>query len=75
MTLDSVLSHSDTELLEELHLSVVAMHAPDRAQIEQLCASLAPWSLPSDLECTSVPDLGVGTDEAVACTTRFTWVG
>ena len=75
VTLDAVLSRSDTERLEELRPSVVAMYAPDRAQIDQFYASLPPWSLPSELECTSVPYLGVGTGEVVACITRLTWVG
>ncbi len=75
VTLDAVLSRSDTERLEDLRLSVVAMYAPDRARIERFHGSLRPWSLPSDLECTSVPYLGVGTGEAGACITRFTWVG
>ena len=75
VTLDAMLSRSDTERLEDLRPSVVAMYAPDRSQIEPFYGSLPPWSLPSDLECTSVPYLGVGTGEAVACITRLTWVG
>ncbi len=58
-----------------LQPSVVAMYAPDRAQIDSFYASLPPWSLPSELECTSVPYLGVGTGEAIACIARLTWVG
>ena len=75
VTVDSVLSRSDTEQLEDLRPSVVAMYAPDQRQIEQFYSSLPPWSLPSEMECTSVPYLGVGTGEAVACITRLTWVG
>ena len=75
VTLDPVLSRSDIERLGELRPSVVAMYAPDRAPIEEFYSSFPPWSLPSDLECTSVPYLGVGSGEAVACITRLTWVG
>lgn len=75
VTLDPVLPRSDVERLEELRPSVVAMYAPDRSQIEDFHDSLPPWSLPSELACTSVPYLGVGTGEAVACITRLTWVG
>lgn len=75
VTVDSVLSRSDVERLEEIRPSVVGMYAPDREHIEAFYASLPPWSLPSELECTSVPYLGVGTGEAVACITRLTWVG
>jgi hypothetical protein len=75
VTLDPELSREDVERLEELRPSVVAMYAPDRQQIEVFYASLPPWSLPSDVECTSVPYLGVGTGEVFACLTRLTWVG
>jgi hypothetical protein len=33
------------------------------------------WALPSELECTTEPYLGIGTGEVVACITRLTWVG
>ena len=75
VTPDATLSRQSTERLEEMRPSIVAMYAPDRRQIETFAASLPPWSLPSDLECLSVPYLGIGTGEAVVCITRLTWVG
>lgn len=75
VTPDATLSREGIERLEELRPSVVALYAPDRGQIEQFYASLPPWSLPSDPECTTVPYLGIGTGEAVVCITRLTWVG
>lgn len=74
-TTQSVLDREGTSRLEELRPSVVAMYAPDSAQINGLYESLPPWSLPSDLECTSEPYLGVGTGEVILCLTRLTWVG
>lgn len=74
-TRDSELNRDTTARLEQMRPSVVAMYAPDRGQIETFYASLPPWSLPSDMECTSAPYLGVGTGEIVACLTRLTWVG
>ena len=75
VTPDPTLSRDGVDRLEELRPSVVAMYAPDRAQIDAFYATLPPWSLPSAPECTSVPYLGVGTGEAIACLTRLTWVG
>jgi len=75
VTLEPSLSRPDTERLEGLRPSIVAMYAPDQRQIDTFYASLPPWSLPSELECTSEPYLGVGTGEVVACVTRLTWVG
>ena len=74
-TTEAVLDRSRASRLEEMRPSVVAMYAPDRFQIEALFASLPPWSLPTELECTLEPYLGVGTGEAHLCTTRLTWVG
>ncbi len=74
-TIDPVLSRSDIDRLEVLQPSVVAMFAPDQAQIESFYASLPPWALPSDTECTSAPYMGVGTGEVIACIARLTWVG
>jgi len=75
VTLDPVLSREGVERLEQLLPSVVAMYAPDREQIEAFYATLPPWSLPSELECTTEPYLGIGSGEVVACLTRLTWVG
>lgn len=72
---ESVLTRDEVALLEVSRPSVVAMYAPDRAQIDAFWASLPPWSLPSAPECITVPYLGVGTNEAWMCLTRLTWVG
>lgn len=69
------LTRADNERLERIRPSVLAMYAPDRGQIDELFQSLPPWSLPSDPKCTTVPYLGVGTGEVVACLTQLTWVG
>lgn len=73
-TTDAVLDRSGALRLQEMRPSVVAMYAPDSLQIEALFASLPPWSLPSELECTAEPYLGVGSGEAHLCITRLTWV-
>ena len=74
-TPEATLDRETTDRLAELRPSVLAMYAPEVAQIEDFYASLPPWSLPSELVCTSEPYLGIGTGEAVACLTRLTWVG
>ena len=75
VTLDSTLTRDGVTRLEEMRPTVVAMYAPDRAQINAFYATLPPWALPSEPECTSAPYLGVGTGEVIACLTRLTWVG
>ncbi|MDC3376520.1 hypothetical protein OAV85_00770 [Candidatus Nanopelagicales bacterium] len=75
VTLDATLSREGVETLESIRPSVVSMYAPDRTQIDAFFASLPPWSLPSEPECTYEPYLGIGTGEVVACLTRLTWVG
>jgi len=75
VTLEPELSRDSTARLEELRPTVVAMYAPSREQITAFYDSLPPWSLPSELQCLSVPYLGVGTGEAITCLTRLTWVG
>ncbi len=75
VTPDAALTRDTTQRLEQMRPSVVAMYAPDRALIDTFAESLPAWSLPSELECTSVPYLGVGTGEVIVCITRLTWVG
>jgi len=75
VTLDATVSREGTQTLEAIRPTVIAMYAPDRAQIDAFFASLPPWSLPSDPVCTSEPYLGIGTGEVVACLTRLPWVG
>jgi len=74
-TRDAELIRETTMRLEEIRPSVVALYAPDKTHIDTLYESLPPWALPSELECTQQPYLGVGTGEVVACLTRLTWVG
>jgi hypothetical protein len=75
VSIDAALSRPDAERLELIKPSVIAMYAPDREQIHAFMAGLPPWSLPTEPACTSVPYLGVGTGEAIACITRLTWIG
>ncbi len=74
-TRDAELNRETTMRLEEIRPSVVALYAPDKTHIDTLYETLPPWALPSELECTEQPYLGVGTGEVVACLTRLTWVG
>jgi len=74
-TLDGTLNRDTTTRLEEIRPSVIALYAPDRLQIDALFQTLPPWALPSELECTTEPYLGIGTGEVVACITRLKWVG
>ena len=74
-TRDAELNRETTMRLEEIRPSVVALYAPDKTQIDTLYETLPPWALPSELECTEQPYLGVGTGQVVACLTRLTWVG
>ena len=74
-SIEATLTRADTEQLEQIQPSIIAMYAPDRELIDVFAESLPPWSLPSDLQCTEVPYLGVGTGEAEACLVRLTWVG
>jgi len=75
VTTQAKLDRDTTTRLEELRPSVIAMYAPDKAQIDSFFTSLPPWALPTELECTREPYLGIGTGEAVACVTKLTWVG
>lgn len=70
-----VMTREETEALSRLKPTVIAMYAPDRAQIDAFAASLPPWALPSDLQCTSAPYLGVGTGEIHLCRVRTNVVG
>lgn len=74
-SIEAELTRADIERLEQIQPSVLAMYAPDREQIDAFVESLPPWSLPSDVQCTTAPYRGVGTGEAVACVTRLTWIG
>lgn len=70
-----VMTREESEELSRLKPTVIAMYAPDRAQIDTFLASLPPWALPTDLRCTSAPYLGVGTGEVVLCRVRTNVVG
>lgn len=74
-TTQAVLDRNTTARLEEIRPTAIAMYSPDQEQIDSLYESLPPWALPSDMECTSEPYLGVGTGEVIVCLTRLTWVG
>ena len=75
VTLDAVLDAGTAARLEQVRPTAIAMYAPDRSQIETFYASLPPWSLPTELECITVPFPVVPSQEMTACLTRLTWVG
>jgi len=74
-TTEAVLDRAGIERLEEFRPTVVAMYAPTHEEISRFHASLPAWALPSELECTSEPYLGIGSGAAQVCITRLTWVG
>ncbi len=73
-TTQATLDRESTQQLEELRPTVIVMYAPKQAQIDDFFATLPPWSLPTPLECTSQPYLGIGSGEVNVCTTRLTWI-
>lgn len=74
-TTQATLDRTTTARLQEMSPSVITMYSPDQSQIDAFYESLPPWALPSDMECTSEPYLGVGTGEVIVCLTHLTWVG
>ena len=74
-TLDAVLTRETRGRLEQVQPSVLAMYSPTQDLIDDFYASLPPWSLPSDLECTREPFPVVPSGEAITCLTRLTWIG
>ena len=73
-TTQATLDRESTQQLEEMRPTVIVMYAPTQAQIDDFFATLPPWSLPTPLECTSQPYLGIGSGEVNVCTTRLTWI-
>jgi len=69
-----VLGRTEAETLAQLAPDAIAMYAPERSQIEAFYASLPPWSMPSPLECITVPFRGVGNVNPSVCLTRLTWL-
>jgi len=74
-TLDAVLTRETRGRLEQVQPSVLAMYSPTQDLIDDFYASLPPWSLPSDLECTREPFPVVPSGEVITCLTRLTWIG
>ena len=68
------LDRTESDALTQLAPDVIAMYAPERGQIEDFYTSLPPWSMPTPLECTTVPYLGVGNDQPSSCLTHLTWL-
>jgi hypothetical protein len=68
------LSRDDVNRLEEMNPTVIAMYAPDRAEIEAFYASIPGWAQPSTLECIdfTLPDSRVAN--STACITRLNWL-
>jgi hypothetical protein len=73
-TLDATLDRDASDRLSQIAPTVVAMYSPDPGLIDDFYASLPPWSLPSDLECTTVGYPVVSTGSMTACIARLTWV-
>ena len=73
-TTQATLDRESTQQLEELRPTAIVMYAPTQAQIDDFFATLPPWSLPTPLECTSRPYLGIGSGEVNVCITRLTWI-
>lgn len=71
---EQTLDRTESYALARLAPDAIAMYAPERRQIEDFYASLPPWSMPTPLECTTVPYLGVGNDQPSICLTHLTWL-
>ena len=65
------MSEPEAQALRTLRPTVIAMYAPDRAQIDQFFASLPAWTAPTAPRCTHEPFLGIGTGDVWACVTRL----
>jgi hypothetical protein len=75
VTLDATLDRNTTTRLEQIRPTAIAMYAPTQPEIDAFYASLPPWSLPSPLECITVPFPVVASQQMHACLTHLRWVG
>jgi len=75
VTLDATLDRNTTTRLEQIRPTAIAMYAPTQPEIDAFYASLPPWSLPSPMECITVPFPVVASQQMHACLTHLRWVG
>ena len=71
----ATLTREEAKELERVKPTAIAMYAPKREQIDAFWASLPPWALPTEPECTTVRYLGVGEEYPSVCVTHLKWVG
>ena len=71
----AALTREEAKELERVKPTAIAMYAPKREQIDAFWASLPPWALPTEPECTTVRYLGVGEEYPSVCVTHLKWVG
>jgi hypothetical protein len=71
----ATLTREELKELERVKPTAIAMYAPKREQIDAFWASLPPWALPTEPECTKVKYLGVGEEYPSVCVTHLKWVG
>lgn len=71
----ATLTREELKELERVKPTAIAMYAPKREQIDAFWASLPPWALPTEPECTTVKYLGVGEEYPSVCVTHLKWVG
>ncbi len=69
----ATLTPEETERLEQVKPSALAMYAPSRDQIYAFWQSLPARAGASVPECTTVPFLGIGSPEAHVCVTHLAW--
>lgn len=71
----ATLTRDEVKDLERVKPTAIALYAPKREQIDAFWASLPPWALPTEPECTTVKYLGVGEEYPSVCVTHLKWVG
>ena len=71
----AALTREEAKELERVKPTAIAMYAPKREQIDAFWASLPPWALPTEPECTTVRYLGVGEEYPSVCVSHLKWVG
>lgn len=68
---EAELEPADQNALRDLNPTVMALYAPTREEIDRYFASIPAWFVPTPLECTSVPYLGIGSSDAHLCLTHI----
>ena len=65
------LDNAGQRALRDLRPTVIAMYAPTREEIDHYFASIPAWFMPTAMQCTSVPYLGIGSPDAHVCLTHI----